>query len=148
MVALDLYKDIHKAIHVELFSVTTNAGRLVLRALAEGNVEAVSELRGRTHTLYLDLASFTSDYLTHQAMEEREIMPALDRAIGFEAVLAIHQAIVTSIPPAEFAQTLPLMMQATEHRRPGRDARRDAGDRAGRGVLGRVVARRIGALHV
>lgn len=39
-------------------------------------------------------------------------MPALDAAIGFEAVLRIHQEIIASIPPAEMAQTLPMMMQA------------------------------------
>ena len=45
-----------------------------------------TDLRGRTHALYLDLASFTSAYLAHQDLEEREIMPALDQAIGFEQV--------------------------------------------------------------
>ena len=45
-------------------------------------------------------------------MEEREIMPALDAAIGFEAVLAIHQAIIGSIPPEQMAQSLALMIPA------------------------------------
>lgn len=39
-------------------------------------------------------------------------MPALDRAIGSEAVLAMHGAIVGSIPPAELVQTLALMLPA------------------------------------
>jgi hypothetical protein len=84
-----------------------------LRALADGNVDAAAaDLRGRTHALYLELASFTSAYLAHQDMEEREIMPAIDAAIGFEAVLAIHQAIIGSIPPEEMAQSLSIMLPA------------------------------------
>ena len=84
-----------------------------LRALADANVDAgAADLRGRTHALYLELASFTSTYLAHQDMEEREIMPALDAAIGFEAVLAIHQAIIGSIPPEQMAQSLALMIPA------------------------------------
>ena len=72
-----------------------------LRALADENVDATTDLRGRSHALYLDLASFTSAYLADQDVEEREIMPLLDRAIGFEQVLAIHSAIIGSIPPPE-----------------------------------------------
>jgi Hemerythrin HHE cation binding domain len=83
-----------------------------LRARADENVEAVSDLRGRTHALYLDLASFTSAYLAHQDLEEREIMPALEAAIGVEAGSAIHRAIVASIPPPEMAKSLAIMIPA------------------------------------
>jgi hypothetical protein len=84
-----------------------------LRALADGNVDAdPADLRGRTHRLYLDLASFTSEYLAHQDLEEREVMPAIDAAIGFDAVLAIHQAIVGSIPPDVMARSLAIMIPA------------------------------------
>ena len=39
-------------------------------------------------------------------------MPALERAIGVEAVVAIHLAIVGSIPPDEMAETLAIMLPA------------------------------------
>jgi hypothetical protein len=83
-----------------------------LRALADDNVDATSQLRGRTHTLYLDLASFTSAYLAHQDMEERELMPALDRLIGVEKVIEIHSAIIASIPPPEMAKSVAIMIPA------------------------------------
>jgi hypothetical protein len=66
----------------------------------------------RAHQLYLELASFTSVYLEHQDVEERVVMPALDAAVGPEAVLQIHGAIVGSIPPAEMATSLAIMLPA------------------------------------
>jgi len=39
-------------------------------------------------------------------------MPALDRAIGSDAVLGIHGAIVSSIPPDELVRTLARMLPA------------------------------------
>ena len=70
--------------------------------------------RGRPvlHWLYLDLASFVSAYLEHQDLEERAVMPALERAIGPEAVLEIEQAIVGSIPPDQMAASLAVMLPA------------------------------------
>src|SRR4051794_38262101 len=169
----DLYRDIHKAIRVELFAVTTDAGRLdpsdgpgrmalaahvdsvvqflvdhaehedgavqpvlevelprlaeqvarehhalesrmlELRALGAAAVAApVSEARNQVHRLYRELASFTSDYLAHQDIEERVIMPALEAAIGWEQCVAIHQQIVGAIPAAEMAKVLALMIPA------------------------------------
>ena len=64
------------------------------------------------HRLYLELSSFTGAYLEHQDVEERVVMPALDAAIGVEAVGAIHGAIVGSIPPSEMAASLALMLPA------------------------------------
>jgi Hemerythrin HHE cation binding domain len=84
-----------------------------VRALAVESVEAPGfELRGRMHTLYLELASFTSDYLAHQDLEEREIMPILDRKLAFEELLTMHQAIVGDIPPQELAKGLARMLPA------------------------------------
>lgn len=169
LVALDLYRDIHKGIRSELFGVTVEAGRidpsarsnrvdvasrirkvvdlLVTHAehedtavqpalevhlpeLAEkiGDDHAVLETRllclaemadgavdttdacGAIHRVYLELASFTSAYLEHQDIEERIVMPALDAAIGVEAVGAIHGSIIASIPPDEMAMSLALML--------------------------------------
>jgi hypothetical protein len=70
------------------------------------------EQRALTHHVYLELSAFTSAYLTHQLVEERVIMPALERAVGLDAVVGMHMAIITSIPPAEMAQSLALMIPA------------------------------------
>ena len=84
-----------------------------VRALAFESVDAPAfELRGRIHTLYLELASFTSDYLAHQDLEEREVMPILDRKLAFEELLVIHQSIIGSIPPPELAKGLARMLPA------------------------------------
>jgi len=171
IVALDLYRDIHKGIRSELFGVTLEAGRLDpsvrarrvdlagrirsavdllashadhedravqpaieqhLPAYAETiatehvaiearmdtlvamAVDAVDAVDGHAaiHRLYLELASFTANYLQHQDFEERVVMPALDVAIGVPAVAEIHGAIIGSIPPDEMAQSLALMIPA------------------------------------
>ena len=64
------------------------------------------------HKLYIDLASFTSAYLTHQELEERVIMPGLEAAIGVEAVIGVHQQIIGAIPPQDMARSLALMLPA------------------------------------
>jgi hypothetical protein len=68
--------------------------------------------RVRLHQLYLEMASFTSVYLPHQDVEERVVMPTLEREVGVEAVIGMHGAIVGSIPPDEMARTLALMFPA------------------------------------
>jgi hypothetical protein len=68
--------------------------------------------RFRLHRLHLELASFTGAYLAHQDVEERVIMPALEEAIGVEAVVGIHQAILGAIPPDEMSRSLALMLPA------------------------------------
>ena len=68
--------------------------------------------RAETHRLYTELAAFTSSYLAHQDLEERVVMPALDAALGFEAVLGIHVSIVSNIPPEQMAQSLAIMIPA------------------------------------
>jgi hypothetical protein len=70
------------------------------------------EPRLAVHRLYLALACFTSRYLEHQDVEERVVMPALEQAIGVEAVAAIHGAIISSIPPDEMARSLAIMIPA------------------------------------
>jgi hypothetical protein len=171
IVTLDLYKDIHKAIRSELFTVTLQAGNVDpssrpgrvevcdhvegvigmlvghahhedtfvqpsieqhlpdlaeqidgdhvrlerwmdnLRNLAYEAVGATGPTqRAEVHRLYTELAAFTSSYLAHQDFEEREVMPALDKAIGFEAVLGIHVSIISTIPPDEMAQALAVMI--------------------------------------
>ena len=64
------------------------------------------------HLLYLELSAFTSAYLVHQVVEERIVMPALERTIGVEAVVDMHMAIVGSIPPPKMAESLAFMLPA------------------------------------
>jgi hypothetical protein len=66
----------------------------------------------RIHRVHLAVASFTGAYLEHQDVEERVIMPALEEAVGLEAVVEIHQAILAAIPPDEMAKSLALMLPA------------------------------------
>lgn len=100
------------------------AGVVAEHRVLEGSFAGIADLaragasapdtdrRRLAHLAYLQLASFTSGYLAHQAVEEAEIMPALEQAIGVEAVIGIHTAIIASIPPDELAQTLTIMFPA------------------------------------
>ena len=72
----------------------------------------VADVRRLLFHLYHELSGFTSAYLAHQLVEERIVMPALQAAIGVEAVVGIHVGIVTSIPPVEMAQSLSFMLPA------------------------------------
>ncbi len=170
LVALDLYRDIHKGIRAELVSLVETAGRIdpqncedraalaqhvvsthaVLELHAhheDGVIQPVLEceypsfaerverdhlqldarigriadlattidsgdVRTRTHQLYLDLARFTAEYFVHIDIEERVIMPSLERAVGVDAVAEMHMAIVGSIPPDDMARSLAFMLPA------------------------------------
>lgn len=84
-----------------------------IRDLADNSAEAPSfASRNDVHRVYMELASFTSAYLAHQDLEERDIMPALARAVGYDEILAIHGAIIGSIPPDEMAKSLAVMLGA------------------------------------
>ncbi len=170
-VAFDLYRDIHKAICIELFAAVGEAGRLdpadecgvaalgdqvrqVVRFLLEhaenedGAIQPVLELnfpalaarveadhhtpdtrmeslitladevrqatsrRALVNELYIELAAFTSDYLRHQDFEECEVSQALESAVGFEGLLAIHGSIIGQMPPQELIASLSLMFPA------------------------------------
>jgi hemerythrin HHE cation binding domain-containing protein len=173
LVAVDMYRDIHKGIRAELFDLTLAAGRVdpgcradraavaghvasvgqvlelhahhedlhvepallahapsladqistdhhVLEArfnfvneLAQATVDAVvADQRRLMHLLYLELSGFTSAYLAHQQVEERVVMPAIERAIGPQGALGIHVAVVSSIPPEVMARSLAFMLPA------------------------------------
>jgi hypothetical protein len=84
-----------------------------LAARAAAAVDAhVDSQRREIHHLYLELASFTAAYLEHQDHEERVVMPALERAIGVDAVVGIHEAIIANIPPDRMARFLAVMLPA------------------------------------
>lgn len=81
--------------------------------LADSLVEAPKGLCAQgVRQLYLELAHFTGVYLAHQDVEERQVLPALESAIGPEAVEDIHRAIVSNIPPDEMAKALAVMLPA------------------------------------
>ncbi|HEY7626292.1 MAG TPA: hemerythrin domain-containing protein [Ilumatobacteraceae bacterium] len=69
--------------------------------------------RGPVHELYIELASFTSAYLLHQDLEERQVSQALESALGVDGLLGIHIAIVGNMAPqkmiAGLAAMLPVM---------------------------------------
>lgn len=88
----------HEALEAHLRELTAFAG--------------AAEDRGDLHHLHLELAAFTGAYLAHQDVEERVVMPALETAIGVEAVLGIHEAIVAGIPPDRFVRFLAVMLPA------------------------------------
>jgi hypothetical protein len=201
-VAEDLYRDIHKAIRAELFSVTSEAGRLdpsqgLARAALSSHVSDVVDLLvshaehedaaiqptleaelpdlaervevdhltleaamddlkamaqdaaslttvdpgAKIHRIYLALASFTSDYLDHQDIEERVIMPALEAAAGVDARHPCSHHRVD--PPRRDGAQPGAHDPRHERRQPGRAPCRHAGGRAGRGVRGRVGADRV-----
>jgi hypothetical protein len=84
-----------------------------IQAVADRTVDAAGdEQRAGVHALYLDLALFTAAYLEHEEVEERHVMPALDAALGTEALLGVHQAIIAGIPPEKLATSFSLMFPA------------------------------------
>ena len=73
---------------------------------------SASDRRPASHHLYLELADFTGAYLTHQDLEERTVMPALEAAVGAETTHSMFVEIVESIPPDEMARSLAFMLPA------------------------------------
>jgi len=83
-----------------------------LTTLAE-DVRTSTDPRGPAlHELYIELAAFTGMYLGHQDVEERDINPALESAIGFEGMLGIHTAIISNMAPQELIGGLAVMLPA------------------------------------
>ena len=79
---------------------------------AEVHVTGGSRARAAVHSLYLELASFTSAYLEHQHFEERTCMYALADAMAVDDLAGIEHAIIASIPPDEMASSLSVMLPA------------------------------------
>lgn len=85
----------------------------LLVELGSSTVDAPEgEARRLAQHLYVDLAAFTSSYLAHQDLEERVVMPALEAALGVEAVVGIHQQILGTMPPDEMVRSLAFMFPA------------------------------------
>ena len=106
---------------------------------------AAAARRERMEELYFALASFTGVYLAHQNLEERVVMPGLERALGVDACLGDPRRDRREHPARPEAEGPGDHAAGDEHRRPGRDARRHAAARAGRDLRGRVGPRRLRA---
>jgi hypothetical protein len=101
------------AIRIQTDHRLLEAGSADLRTMADAVVDTPGRSQAAAvHQLYLHLAGFTSAYLGHQDVEERTVQPALTQAIGPQAVMDIHGAIVSSIPPEEMAAALAIMLPA------------------------------------
>ena len=84
-----------------------------LEVLSDRTVDAApNRRRFMAHQLYLGLASFTAEYLQHQAVEELEVSPALSRAMGVDELIGINQAIVASLTPEEMTIGFSFMLPA------------------------------------
>jgi hypothetical protein len=73
---------------------------------------APGERRHALDEIHVELASFTSAYLSHQDMEERLVVPCLLARVGVEGVVAIHSRIVASMSPEQFTRGLVVMLPA------------------------------------
>ncbi len=101
------------ATRVALDHVALEDTMLELVALADAAVAAPDDQRRFAfHRLYLELAAFTSAYLRHQDVEERLIMPAVEAAVGVDAVVGIHVQIISAIPPHEMGAAVAIMLPA------------------------------------
>jgi hypothetical protein len=94
----------HEALEARMVDIRGQVGRAASAPAAEQ--------RARVHLAYRELASFASAYLAHQDLEERQVMPALAAVMPVEAVIAVDQAIVASIPPEQLAVGLGFMLPA------------------------------------
>lgn len=84
-----------------------------LEVLAERAADSARvERRLAAHRLYLGLASFTSEYLAHQGLEELEVAPALAASVGEDELAAVEAELIASIPPDEMMSSLAVMIPA------------------------------------
>ena len=79
--------------------------RRVAAAQGAARVEAQQQL-------YMSLAGFVAENLEHMQVEEAENMQALWNAYTDAELIAIHDALVASIPPEEMSQVLRWLMPA------------------------------------
>lgn len=93
--------------------VALEARMLVLVELADLACDTTrADDRAAVHDLYLELASFVADYLEHQDVEERVVMPALWDAFGFDRLHELHGQILARITPDQMGWSLAMMLPA------------------------------------
>ena len=100
--------------HAPRFAEQVVGDHALLDARIEGIAKATreAETRRELHDVYLELAAFTSTYLAHQDLEERQLQPILMAAVGPQVMFETEQALVASIPPQDMARTLAVMLPA------------------------------------
>lgn len=64
------------------------------------------------HELYLAFTDFAADDFAHMAFEERVIMPLLHKHYDDATLHEVHNRLVASIPPAEFLESIGMMLLA------------------------------------
>ena len=84
-------------------------------AALHGTLDALEQSPGlqrvaAVHALYLQLATFVADNLHHMHVEERDNNATLQAAYTDAELIDIHDRLVASIPPQEFAGTLRWML--------------------------------------
>jgi hypothetical protein len=89
-----------------------HAAQLVALEAAIDALEAAAtaERPARAHALYLQLAAFVADNLLHMQVEERDNNAVLHAVYSDAELVAVHDALVASIPPQEMAATLRWML--------------------------------------
>jgi hemerythrin-like domain-containing protein len=111
-----------------------------LRALARslGGATTAEARTSLGETLYLHVTVFVAETLAHMAYEERVVQPLVERLFTDEELLAIHGAIIASIPPAEMMVALQAMIPASNREERAEmlgNVRAGAGEGAFRGIL-------------
>ncbi|HEX3087282.1 MAG TPA: hypothetical protein VHQ23_01410 [Ilumatobacteraceae bacterium] len=64
------------------------------------------------HRLYLDLTRLAGAYLTHQLVEETEVMPRLRAFVPTEKLLQLDMELRASVPPPVMADVMAFMLPA------------------------------------
>jgi hypothetical protein len=110
-VLFDLRPNLAESIAADHVRLDARFHRILDIANAGGTTPATDQAR-QSHVLYLELSGFTSTYFEHILVEEYVVMPVLDAALGIEQLLAMHGAIIGSIPPDQMARSLAFMFPA------------------------------------
>ena len=71
-----------------------------------------ADRRAALHDLHLRLSAFTGQYLLHQDLEERVVLPALEDAVGLPEVRRLEGAFIASIPEDERLDGMVMMFPA------------------------------------
>jgi len=81
-------------------------------AVALAGTDEPDEARHILDVLHLDTSRFIGAYLTHMDIEERIAMPMLERTLGTEGVMELHENLLGSVTPEVMAQMQAFMLPA------------------------------------
>ncbi|HSB88134.1 MAG TPA: hemerythrin domain-containing protein [Ilumatobacteraceae bacterium] len=77
-----------------------------------GDLRTADSRRTAVHEIYIELSAFTSAYLAHQDLEERQVSQALESALGVQGVLGLHASIIGNMAPQQLISGLAVMFPA------------------------------------